>query len=649
MRFSSLVFLTFTLSQLSHAFIPSERSLMTFMREAGKEKQIMTAKADGTQVQAITKGKLWHLYPTINPAGTEVTFVAGESESSLHLVTQNLETSSQEQWTLENQKGLNLHPSYSGNGQWIVFSQEIEKKNRISFFNIEEARKNSQGILIETEDGPRTLIAPKIESVESEYPAYFPNFSSDASFLVYQRSIPKTENSPAIKDIVLYDLATKKLTQITDPKGYSMAPAISPDDRYIAYTALVKYDDKENWDIYVKDRYSDKVYRVTEDAGMDYAPTFTAGNSIVFASARTGHFNLYKISAASWMKGILDESHLINVNADDYAPSLSGDRNFTQKELAHFADPARSSFGAIKHGDRIYIVGGHQGHEHTYPPESFMDTVEYYDLKTGIWGKAAPRLHKAHGFEVETYGKYIYAFGGFAYDENNKPKWKSLDVIERFDTEKNIWEVVGKMPRKRSSNVVVKVGNKAYIIGGWDSTPKTPGDLEGTFHRAIDVFNFEDETITEAKFTLPDPLRRAFTAVEHNGKIILVGGLGVGASHFELLSNMTEIDPATGETKELKPLPFATFAPAAGVIDGELFVFGGMFKLSEMEYNYVPHIYSMDIALNRWSHTGRFLSEPKGFSQVLSIDSKTLGILGGHKYTAETDMPVSTFEIFQAK
>ena len=66
-----------------------------------------------------------------------------------------------------------------------------------------------------------------------------------------------------------------------------------------------------------------------------------------------------------------------------------------------------------------------------------------------------------------------------------------------------------------------------------------------------------------------------------------------------------------------------------------------------MDYNYVSHIYSLDLALSKWNHTGRCLKETKGFSQVFKLDNKTLGILGGHHYFEGYDLPVSTFETLQ--
>lgn len=619
-----------------------DQSSMVFMRELDKEKQIMMADGDGSNPVPLTKGKLWHLYPVLSPDGKEVTFMSGTDEENTNILTMNVQTKTLEQWTSPDKKGAHSHPIYSGNGQWIAFSTPVgeNKINQIAYFNADQVRKNSNPQVITSDEGPINTYDVKFNYVPSQFASYFPAFSSDNSFIVFQRSRPKPDTT---KDIVLFDIASGKTSQISDPNGISKNPALSVDDRYIAYSSKVE----ENWDIYIKDRIGGKVYRVTNHASNDYAPAFNSNNDLVFSSDRSGHFQIYKISFVSWLAGIKDEALMVNDPiADNYAPAFSGNKYFTQSTLENFAAPARSSFGAITHNDRVYIVGGHQGPEHTYPESSFLREVEFYDLKTKTWNKTAPRSVAAHGFALATYGKYIYAFGGFTYEAANKPAWKSIDLIERFDTEKQVWEVVGHMPRKRSSNVVVTVGTSAYIIGGWDSTPKTPGDLEGTFHREIDIFNFETNEMTVAPFSMPDPLRRAFTAVNYNDKIILVGGLGVGSSHFELLNNVTEIDPINGTSRELKPMPFATFAPAAGILGKELFVFGGMFKLGEMEYNYVPHIYSFNILDNKWAHTGRFLSEPKGFSQVVTISEKTLGILGGHSYQNDTDAPVSTFELF---
>jgi N-acetylneuraminic acid mutarotase len=202
------------------------------------------------------------------------------------------------------------------------------------------------------------------------------------------------------------------------------------------------------------------------------------------------------------------------------------------------------------------------------------------------------------------------------------------------------------LPRRRSSNAAITVKDQVYLVGGWDSTPKHPGDIDGTFLSAIDVFDLVTEQVRTAAFEMPKPLRRAFSGVNYNNQLVLVGGLGEGGSHFELISQVTSIDPESGNVFEYPALPFATFAPAAGVLNNELFVFGGMFKLSDMEYDYVAHIYALDFTSKQWRHTGRYVQQTKGFSQVFNLDDKSLGILGGHHYFEGYDAPLTNFETF---
>lgn len=290
------------------------------------------------------------------------------------------------------------------------------------------------------------------------------------------------------------------------------------------------------------------------------------------------------------------------------------------------------------------MSGGHMGAEHTYPPESFSDMFIVYDIEKNQWNELAPRPVKAHGYQLAAFGHYIYAFGGFTFSADHKPGWKSLDRVDRYDIEKNKWEQVATLSVPRSSNVAVTIEDKVYLLGGWNSTPKFENDYDGKFLSSVDVFDLKTEKISTASFTMPLPLRRALSGIAYKGKILLIGGLGEGATHFELLDRVTLIDPLSGTTQEWPRLPFATFAPAADILGDELLVFGGMFKTGPMYYEYVSHIYSLDLTTMIWGHTGRYLKETKGFSQVFPLDDQTLGILGGHHYSLGQDLPVSTFE-----
>ncbi len=588
---------------------------LAYMREVGETKQIYLANGKGEDAKAVTSGEAWHLYPDLDSSGRTLAYVEGTPEAGLNVVT--LDIKSGEKVARTQGPGMRLHPDFSGNGRYLGFSTQADPTSRAQIEILDLQSKSSE---------PKKIV--------SDYNCYFPALSSDGSFVVFQRTKGKD-----LKDIVLMNLADGEQKVLTDEKGEAMAPSLSFDDRYIVFTQRVE----NNWDVYRMDLRDNSVIRLTDSPARDFAPTLRADGSVLFASDRTGHFLIYEIS-----KDRSETKLIVGGEGEFYAPSVSGEVEFVQGGLAALPDPARSSFGTTRVGNRIYIVGGHQGHEHTYPPESFLDEVAYYDLETGKWEKTSPRPSAAHGYGVASRGRFLYAFGGFAYSAEHDPKWKSLDAIDRLDTETGEWtRLPVKLSRPRSSNVVVPVGDKVYLIAGWDSTPKKQGDLDGEFLRTIEVFDMKKETLELSPYELPNPLRRALTAVLYNSEILLVGGLGVGASHFELLDKVTAFNPFTGQWRELPPLPFATFAPAAGILADTLYVFGGMFKTGKLDYVYVNHIYAHQFGMPEWRNTGRFLAESKGFAMVVPLDCcRRLGVLGGHSYHDDTDSPITTFETF---
>lgn len=589
-----------------------------YMKEDPEGKHIML-KTDNQTIK-LSQANLWSLYPDISSSGQEYIYAEGTGQDNLHLTYINRKKNLTQRFNLS-EKGMLLHPKFSKNGQLIFYSAPKKNgKNGIFYFDrVAEVNRQGQGLTDYSLDNA-TLLTEDEE-------AYFPRPSSDGNFLVYQR------NSEGKKEIIFYDRLENKKKFLAQ----GMSPALSFDERLIAYTSKKN----GNWDIYTIDRFTNEIKQVTNDSKDEMAPTFKPDNSLVFASNKTGKFRIYELKETEWNE--LVSAHL-NTDVDFYSPQFSGERSYTQNEYAPFIGNPRSSFGTINHEGKIYMCGGHQGAEHTYPPESFSDTLIVYDIEKNTWKELAPRPAKAHGYQLAAYGNYIYAFGGFAYSPIHKPKWKSLDQIDRYDIKNNKWETIGKLQTPRSSNVAVTIADKVYIVGGWNSTPKFENDLDGNFLDSIEIFDLKTETIQLADFKLPMPKRRALTGIERDGKILLIAGLGEGASHFELLNRVTEINPKDGSSKELTPLPFATFAPAAGILGNELMVFGGMFKTGPMNYEYVSHIYMMDFSDAKWRHSGRYLKETKGFSQVFPLDEKTLGILGGHRYFQGMDSPVSTFE-----
>lgn len=589
-----------------------------YMRENADGKTIQWVKDGLTKTIPSSAAGTWALYPDITVDGGEVIFAEGKSEKDLYLTYKHLESNLIQRF-YPVQKGMVLHPKFSKNGQYIFYSAPGPAGKNTIYFYDRRAEIEAQG------EGQLNYHLQNARMLDATEESYFPRPSSDGNFVVYQR------NTNGKKEIVFYDRVSKEKKIIAE----GMSPALSFDERLIAFTAK----SKGNWNVFVYERTSGETLQVTTDEKDEMAPTFLPDNSIVFASNKSGRFGLYQAMNRRWKTVLVDE------NADFYSPQFTGEVTFKQTQRASFLGNARSSFGTTVHDGKVYMAGGHQGLEHTYPKESFSDAFMVYDIATNSWKELPPRPVQAHGFQIVAHGNYIYAFGGFAYSDEHKPRWKSLKNIDRFDIKANKWETIGELLVPRSSNVAVVVEEKVYLVAGWNSTPKHDGDKNGVFLDSIEVFDLKSEKSEFAPYKLSHK-RRALTGLSHNGEIILIGGIGEGASHFDLMRKVTALNPRTGAERELTPLPFATFAPAAEVIGNELFVFGGMFKTGEMSYEYVSHIYGMDLKEKTWRHTGRYLKETKGFSQVFKMSDNTVGILGGHHYSENADAPVKTFETF---
>jgi hypothetical protein len=608
------------------------RERLVYVVESDSGQHIGIARADGSEPALLTSGPLVHLFPAIDAPATQVAFVEGPDVRHLGVIVMNLKTLARERFAPPT--GMNLRPRFSGDGRYLAFSAQVgNAAHRIAVLDLEKERK--KGPHHTDPDGTR-VYEPSPEYVPDSAPCFFPVLSSDGHWLVYHRQVGES------RQIVYYELRHKVSRALTELGAYCTFPALSFDDRRVAYT--------RGRGIEIQDLKTGTRYALTDGSVVDHAPTFRPDGSLVFSSSRGGHYELYEVVASEVGKERPAVRPLIRGAEGYYGPCCSGPtEDFVHQELyPSLPQPPRSSFGAVLTHGRIYLAGGHKGKEHTYPPESFMANLESYDIARKSWVTLAPRPVPCHGFQLTAYKDRLYAFGGFAHSADHRPRWKSLDVVDRYDIKTDSWRAVARLPRPRSSNVVAVFGSKAYLIGGWDSTPRSSGDFEGRFLPEVDIFDMETETVSTAPYSIPKPLRRALSAVVVGDEVILVGGLGVGSTHFELLDKVTAFNPVTGKAREWTPLPFPTFAPAIARVGDELLMMGGMHKLKATDYEYLNHIFHLNSPEGRWVHTGRYLEETKGFSQVLDMGQGELAILGGHSYdTDEQDGPVSTFELLR--
>ncbi|MDD0851649.1 kelch repeat-containing protein [Halobacteriovorax sp. GB3] len=603
---------------------------IVFLKESDKGASLTVVNTKTKVETLIDVGNLNVIYPTISTDGKLLAFSGSKDQREWAIFLYDLKSKKMTEVIPAN--GLTIQPSFSGNTHKMAFTAPVEGKNQIHILDFKKWLQTKE---------------LSIEVIKTDLPAYYPYMSSGGFNVTFHQS--HKVDGKSIQEIAMYNLQEKKLTVLKDQNGQSLkgkAPCFNLDDSKIAYVTSMG-DDK--WAVNEFNIDNKTLRNLTAGEYKDYSPRYISNGRLLFSSNRSGKFKFYTREMNSQGPNQADLTILHESESNIWDPRASGDLSYKQKQLENIGGEERSSFGAVSVGDSIYVVGGHKGFEHTYPPESFSKEVYRYDLKSNSWTRLADKISPVHGVTISYYNGYIYAFGGFAYSENYKPKWKSLKTIERYDIARNKWEVIGELPEPRSSNAIATIGSKVYLIGGWDATPKHIGDKDGTFHQSVVIYDMKTESARYALFEVPAKARRAFTAATRDGHIIIGGGITQGGRHFDMLDEVWSINPKNEILwTRLPSLPFANFAPAMLSLDGELHMFGGM-KLTKTGYGYVNHVYKLDKKKNKWLHTGRFLKERKGFIQPVQFKNYA-GLLGGHTYDrVGKDGPVSTFEIFYRK
>jgi len=118
----------------------------------------------------------------------------------------------------------------------------------------------------------------------------------------------------------------------------------------------------------------------------------------------------------------------------------------------------RSYLAAAAVGNKIYVMGGHDG-------SSCSSTCEVYDTTTNAWTSIANMTTKRAGLAAAAVGSKIYVMGG--YDGSSY-----FNTCEVYDTTTNAWTSISNMTTKRGNLAATAVGSKIYVIGGFDGSSR---------------------------------------------------------------------------------------------------------------------------------------------------------------------------------
>ena len=147
----------------------------------------------------------------------------------------------------------------------------------------------------------------------------------------------------------------------------------------------------------------------------------------------------------------------------------------------------------------------------------------------------------------------LYAAGG----QENEADDATSNLVERYDPATNAWEVVAPMAEARHSHAVTVLDGKLYAVGGYDGDDLSSGTTLSSVERYDPAANAWEEIA-------PMPTARQNPGVGVlDGKLYVVGGVG---DRSELLNTVVRFDPAKNAWEDVAPIATARVAPLVALL-----------------------------------------------------------------------------------
>lgn len=218
---------------------------------------------------------------------------------------------------------------------------------------------------------------------------------------------------------------------------------------------------------------------------------------------------------------------LLSLFLTSYCLLPASAENNSEKTATSEAYPAIpemvTSFGGAVLDGALYIYGGHTGRAHHYYNEAQANTLRRLDLKNPKAWQSLGKGPRLQGLAMVAHGGKLYRIGGFTAknkEGEDHDFWSVADVA-CYDIATKKWTDMSPLPEPRSSFDAAVLGDKIYVVGGW----QLQGEAETKWHKTAYALDLVSDKPQWQALPKPPFVRRALTVAAHDGKIYAIGGM----------------------------------------------------------------------------------------------------------------------------
>nr|ACS83711.1 Kelch-like ECH-associated protein 1 [uncultured bacterium AOCefta2] len=273
-------------------------------------------------------------------------------------------------------------------------------------------------------------------------------------------------------------------------------------------------------------------------------------------------------------------------------------------ESVPFAINSRSSQNGILSGMVAF------GNSATAPPGfTALGTTIY-----ASWQRPQKSIPTAR-FDAGAAGNYV--MGGFT------DVLGTLRTNEYYNPVTDQWTTATDMPISRAGLRCVELNNLIYAIGGYSSVLNADMGANDVFDPAMNSW------FPMQPLSIP---RQDHVAAVVNGKIYVIGGITYGAEVDVTSTSVEEYNPNTNTWTPKAPMPHGRTNASAAVVNGKIYVMGGIEGSPRANYNEV-----YDPVANTWTSKAPMNVATYGHSAI-GVGQR-IYIMGGNPSTAVDYFP----------